>query len=252
MATGKRFRQQAQKVQKGRLYPPAEAINLIKETASAKFDETVEVHARLGVNVRHAEEQLRGTLALPNGLGKEVRIAVFAQGDKARDAEAAGADIVGSEDLAKEIEDGRDDFDVVIATPDMMPVVGRLGRILGPSGKMPNPKVGTVTDDVEKAVGESKAGKVEYRTDRQAIVHLAIGKASFDARQLLENYAAVMEEITRAKPASAKGRYILSLSVSTTMGPGIPVDPSLATEREILPDGNAATGAAPASEPAAA
>lgn len=252
MAAGKRFRQQAQKVQRDHLYPPAEAINLIKETASARFDETVEVHVRLGVNVRHAEEQLRGTLALPNGLGKEVRIAVFAQGDKARDAEAAGADIVGSEDLAKEIEEGRDDFDVVIATPDMMPVVGRLGRVLGPSGKMPNPKVGTVTTDVEKAVGESKAGKVEYRTDRQAIVHLAIGKASFDARQLLENYAAVMEEITRAKPASAKGRYILSLSVSTTMGPGIPVDPSLATEREILPDEDAAAGAAPESEPAAA
>ncbi len=255
MATGKRFRQQAQKIQRDHVYPPAEAIALIKETASAKFDETVEVHARLGVNVRHAEEQLRGTLALPNGLGKEVRIAVFAQGDKARDAEAAGADIVGSEDLAKEIEEGRDDFDVVIATPDMMPVVGRLGRVLGPSGKMPNPKVGTVTDDVEKAVGESKAGKVEYRTDRQAIVHLAIGKASFEAQQLLENYAAVMEEITRAKPASAKGRYILSISVSTTMGPGIPVDSALATEREILPQEGAAGEAADApaeAEPAAA
>jgi len=236
MSSGKRFRQQAQKVQRGQVYPPAEAINLIKETASAGFDETVEVHVRLGVNVRHAEEQLRGTLALPNGLGKEVRIAVFAQGDKARDAEAAGADIVGSEDLAKEIEEGRDDFDVVIATPDMMPVVGRLGRVLGPSGKMPNPKVGTVTEDVEKAVGESKAGKVEYRTDRQAIVHLAIGKASFEAQALLENYAAVMEEISRAKPASAKGRYILSISVATTMGPGIPVDPAKATERDIFPE----------------
>lgn len=234
MAPGKRFRQQAQKVQRDRLYPPSEAINLIKETASAGFDETVEVHVRLGVNVRHAEEQLRGTLALPNGLGKEVRVAVFAQGDKARDAEAAGADIVGSEDLAKEIEEGRDDFDLVIATPDMMPVVGRLGRVLGPSGKMPNPKVGTVTEDVERAVGESKAGKVEYRTDRQAIVHLAIGKASFEAGPLLENYAAVMDEITKAKPASAKGRYIISISVSTSMGPGIPVDPSLATEKDIL------------------
>ncbi|MCO5315819.1 MAG: 50S ribosomal protein L1 [Solirubrobacterales bacterium] len=254
MASGKRFRQQAQKVQRDHIYPPAEAINLIKQTASAGFDETVEVHIRLGVNVRHAEEQLRGTLALPHGLGKDVRVAVFAQGDKARDAEAAGADIVGSEDLAKEIEEGRDDFDLVIATPDMMPVVGRLGRVLGPSGKMPNPKVGTVTEDVEKAVGESKAGKVEYRTDRQAIVHLAIGKASFEPDALLGNYAAVMEEITRAKPASAKGRYIISISVSTTMGPGIPVDPSMATEKDILPD---ADGSGPAveaadAEPAAA
>lgn len=255
MAAGKRFRQQAQKVQRDHIYPPAEAINLIKQTASAGFDETVEVHIRLGVNVRHAEEQLRGTLALPNGLGKDVRVAVFAQGDKAREAEAAGADIVGSDDLAKEIEEGRDDFDVVIATPDMMPVVGRLGRVLGPSGKMPNPKVGTVTDDVEKAVGESKAGKVEYRTDRQAIVHLAIGKASFEPQSLLENYAAVLDEITRAKPASSKGRYIISISISTTMGPGIPVDTSMATEKEILDaDSSAASPveSAEEAEPAAA
>ncbi|MCB0861967.1 MAG: 50S ribosomal protein L1 [Solirubrobacterales bacterium] len=236
MAHGKRFRQQHQKVQRDHVYPPAEAIGLIKETASANFDETVELHIRLGVNVRHAEEQLRGTLALPNGLGKDVKVAVFAQGDKARDAEAAGADIVGADDLAKQIEEGFDDFDVVIATPDMMPTVGRLGRVLGPSGKMPNPKVGTVTEDVEKAVGESKAGKVEYRTDRQAIVHLAIGKASFDAEKLLENYAAVLDEITKAKPASAKGRYILSVSVSTTMGPGISVDPGKATEQDIFPE----------------
>ncbi len=246
MAKGKRFRQQFQKVQRGHVYPPVEAINLIKETASASFDETVEVHARLGVNVRHAEEQLRGTLALPNGLGKDVKVAVFAQGDKVRDAEAAGADIVGAEDLAAKIEEGFDEFDVVIATPDMMPVVGRLGRVLGPSGKMPNPKVGTVTDDVEKAVTESKAGKVEYRTDRQAIVHLAIGKASFDADKLLENYAAVMEEITKAKPASTKGQYILSISVSTTMGPGISVDTGKATERDIFPETSATA------EPAAA
>lgn len=236
MARGKRFRQQYQKVQRGHLYPPAEAVNLIKETASASFDETVEVHARLGVNVRHAEEQLRGTLALPHGLGKNVKVAVFAQGDKARDAEAAGADIVGAEDLAGRIEEGFDDFDIVIATPDMMPVVGRLGRVLGPSGKMPNPKVGTVTEDVEKAVTESKAGKVEYRTDRQAIVHLAIGKASFEADKLLENYAAVIDEITRAKPASAKGQYIISISISTTMGPGISVDPSRTTTTEIIPE----------------
>ena len=236
MAHGKRFRQQFGKVQSDHVYPPAEAINLIKETASASFDETVELHVRLGVNVRHAEEQLRGTLALPHGLGKDVKVAVFAQGDKARDAEAAGADIVGSDDLATKIEEGFDDFDIVIATPDMMPTVGKLGRVLGPSGKMPNPKVGTVTDDVEKAVSESKAGKVEYRTDRQAIVHLVLGKASFDADKLLDNYAAVLDEITKAKPASTKGRYILSISVSTTMGPGISVDTSKATERDIFPE----------------
>ena len=197
-------------MQRDRAYPPAEAIALIKETASAKFDETVELHIRLGVNVRHAEEQLRGTLALPHGLGKDVTVAVFAHGQQARDAEAAGADFVGAEDLAKKVEEGWTDFDVAIATPDMMQTVGKLGRVLGPQGKMPNPKVGTVTDDVEKAVGESKAGKVEYRTDRQAIVHLAIGKASFDADKLLDNYIAVIDEIIRAKPSAAKGRYILS------------------------------------------
>ena len=191
--------------------------------------------------MRHAEEQLRGTLALPHGLGKDVKVVVFAQGDKARDAEAAGADIVGSDDLATKIEEGFDDFDIVIATPDMMPTVGKLGRVLGPSGKMPNPKVGTVTDNVEKAVSESKAGKVEYRTDRQAIVHLALGKASFDADKLLENYAAVLDEITKAKPASTKGRYILSISVSTTMGPGISVDTSKATELDIFPEGTETT-----------
>lgn len=244
MAHGKRFRQQYGKVQREHIYPPAEAIDLIKETASTNFDETVELHVRLGVNVRHAEEQLRGTLALPHGLGKDVKVAVFAQGDKARDAEAAGADIVGADDLATKIEDGFDDFDVVIATPDMMPTVGKLGRVLGPSGKMPNPKVGTVTDDVTRAVSESKAGKVEYRTDRQAIVHLAIGKASFDADKLLDNYAAVLEEITKAKPASAKGRYIISISIATTMGPGINVDTTKATERDIFPDRTEAAAAA--------
>jgi large subunit ribosomal protein L1 len=251
VAHGKRFRKSSDKVMTGRTYPPAEAMNLIKETASAGFDESVELHVRLGVNVKHAEEQLRGTLALPNGLGRDVRVAVFAQGDKARDAEAAGADVIGAEDLAEKIEDGFDEFDVVIATPDMMPTVGRLGRVLGPSGKMPNPKVGTVTEDIEKAVGETKSGKVEYRTDRQAIVHMVIGKASFDPGQLLENYAAVIEEIARAKPSSTKGRYIVSISVATTMGPGIPVDPSLTTEAEILPDGAAPTtnGSGP-SEPA--
>ena len=233
MAHGKRYRKQLEKVQRDRAYPPAEAISLLKETASANFDETVELHVRLGVNVRHAEEQLRGTLALPHGLGKDVTVAVFAQGQQARDAEAAGADFVGGDDLAKRVEEeGWTDFDVAIATPHMMRTVGKLGRVLGPQGKMPNPKVGTVTDDIEKAVSESKAGKVEYRTDRQAIVHLSIGKASLEADKLLENFAAVIEEIVRAKPAAAKGRYIVSCTLTTTMGPGIRVDASKVGERD--------------------
>ena len=215
-----------QRFDRAREYSPAEAIALVKQLGSAKFNESVEVHVRTGLNVRHADEQLRGTIALPNGLGKDVKIAVFAQGDKAREAEEAGADVVGGEDLAQRIQDGFDDFDVAIATPDMMPIVGRLGRILGPAGKMPNPKVGTVTMDVAKAVGESKAGKVEYRTDRTAIVHLVIGKSDFDERKLLENYAAVIDELIRAKPSAAKGRYIRSVTFATTMGPGVKVDPS--------------------------
>ena len=224
MAHGKRYRQQYGKVQRNRAYPPTEAVALIKETATANFDETVELHLLLGLNVRHAEEQLRGTLALPHGLGKDVTVAVFAQGQQARDAESAGADFVGGDDLAEKVEEGWTDFDVAIATPQMMGTVGKLGRVLGPQGKMPNPKVGTVTDDVEKAVSDSKAGKVEYRTDRQAIVHMTIGKAGFDADKLLENYTAVIEEIARAKPASAKGKYIRSATLTTTMGPGIKVD----------------------------
>ena len=238
---GKRYRSAYEQVDRARRYPPAEAIALVKETAQAKFDETVEVHIRLGVNVRHAEEQLRGTLALPHGLGKEVAVAVFAEGDAARAAEEAGADHVGAQDLADRVNEGFTDFDVAIATPDMMgPVVSKLGRILGPQGKMPNPKVGTVTNDIAKAVGESKAGKVEYRTDRQAVVHLTIGKASFDQRALLENYAAVVEELIRAKPAAAKGRYILSITLATSMGPGIRVDESRIREAEILASAAAA------------
>ena len=198
----------------------------MKEAKTAKFDESVEVHIRTGLNVRHADEQLRGTIALPHGLGKEVKVAVFAKGEKAKEAEEAGADIVGADDLAAKIQDGFMDFDVAIATPDMMPVVGRLGRILGPSGKMPNPKVGTVTMDVAKAVAESKAGKVEYRTDRTAIVHMTLGKTSFSDEQLLDNYRAVMEEINRAKPSAAKGKYIRTVTLASTMGPGIKVDPS--------------------------
>src|SRR5690348_7871597 len=208
---GKAYLDARQRFDREREYSPAEAVALIKQLSHAKFDESVEVHVRTGLNVRHADEQLRGTIALPNGLGKNVKVAVFAQGDKAREAEEAGADVVGAEDLAARIQDGFDDFDVAIATPDLMPVVGRLGRILGPAGKMPNPKVGTVTQDVAKAVSESKAGRLEYRTDRTAIVHLPIGKVSFDERKLLENYAAVMDELIRAKPSAAKGRYIKSV-----------------------------------------
>lgn len=234
MSRGKRYRAAYEKVDRDRRYPPAEAVAVLKQTAGTKFDETVELHVRLGLNVRHAEQQLRGTLPLPHGLGKNVSVAVFAKGDAARAAEQAGADFVGADDLAERVEGGWTDFDVAVATPDMMAVVGKLGRILGPQGKMPNPKVGTVTDDVAKAVSESKAGKVEYRTDRQAIIHLTIGKASFEERSLLENYAAVIEEIARARPAAAKGRYLLSITLTTTMGPGIRVDPTRTREAEIV------------------
>jgi large subunit ribosomal protein L1 len=224
---GKRYREAYAKVDRERAYSPAEAVRLVKDTKSAKFDETVEVHIRTGLNVRHADEQLRGTITLPHAAGRDVTIAVFARGPKADEAREAGADHVGDEDLAKRIqEEGFTDFDVAIATPDMMPVVGRLGRILGPQGKMPNPKVGTVTNDVAQAVSESKAGKVEYRTDRHAIVHLALGKTDLDARQLLENYAALIDELVRAKPAAAKGRYLRTVTLATTMGPGIRVDPA--------------------------
>ena len=223
---GKTYDDAKARFDREREYEPGEAITLVKQLKRAKFNESVEVHVRTGLNVRHADEQLRGTIALPNGLGKEVKIIVFAQGEKAREAEESGADVVGGEDLAQKIQDGFDDFDVAIATPDMMPVVGKLGRILGPAGKMPNPKVGTVTMDVAKAVKESKAGKVEYRTDRTAIVHLVIGKSDFEELALLENYAAVIDELIRAKPSAAKGRYIRSVTFATTMGPGVKVDPS--------------------------
>ena len=222
---GKRYRGNYSKVDRERQYSPAEAVRVLKSFRPAGFNETVECHIRTGLNVRHADQQLRGTISLPNGLGKEVAVAVFAKGDKRREAEEAGADHVGDEDLASRVQDGFTDFDVAIATPDMMPVVGRLGRILGPQGKMPNPKVGTVTNDIARAVSESKAGKIEYRTDRMANVHLPIGKLDFEERALLENYAALMEEIQRAKPAAAKGRYIRTVTLTTTMGPGVRVDP---------------------------
>jgi large subunit ribosomal protein L1 len=224
---GRRYLETREKIDREREYSPHEAVRLIKETNRAKFDESVEVHVRTGLNVRHADEQLRGTIALPHGLGKDVKIAVFAKGDKAREAEEAGADYVGADDLAARVQDeGFTDFDVAIATPDMMPVVGRLGRILGPQGKMPNPKVGTVTMDVAKAVEESKAGKVEYRTDRTAIVHMVVGKTSFEDDKLLGNYQAIIEELIRAKPAAAKGRYIRSIVMTSSMGPGVKVDPA--------------------------
>jgi large subunit ribosomal protein L1 len=239
MRHGKRYRNARAQVDRERTYTPLEAIRLLKELEGAKFDETVEAHFNLGLNVRHADQQLRGTLMLPHGSGKEVRVAVFAEGEKAKEAEDAGADVVGSADLATQIEGGFDDFDVAIATPDMMGTVGKLGRILGPRGKMPNPKTGTVTFDVDKAVRDAKGGKLEYRTDRGANVHLVIGKKGFDERTLLENYGAVIEEIVRAKPAAAKGRYIRSITLTSSMGPGVRVDPArtrdVAAELEEAP-----------------
>ncbi len=223
---GKRYDAARSEIDREATYSPLTAVQKLKAFPAAKFDETVEVHFRLGLNVRHADEQLRGTLMLPHGTGKDVRIAVFAEGDKAREAEEAGADIVGSADLAKRIEEGFTDFDVAIATPDQMGNVGRLGRVLGPRGLMPNPKTGTVTFEVGKAVRDAKAGKLEYRTDRGANVHVSIGKRSFDERALMENYAAVVDEIIRAKPAAAKGRYIRQITLTSTMGPGIHVDPA--------------------------
>jgi large subunit ribosomal protein L1 len=223
---GKTYRAARDQIDRERLYSPSEAVKLVKNIPGPKFDETVEVHFSLGLNVRHAEQQLRGTISLPHGTGREQRVAVFAEGEKAREAEEAGADVIGAADLAKRVEEGFTDFDVAIATPDLMGQVGRLGRVLGPRGLMPNPKTGTVTMDVGKAVREAKAGKQEYRTDRGANVHVALGKKSFEERALLENYAALVEEIVRAKPAAAKGRYIRQVTLATTMGPGIKIDPA--------------------------
>ena len=223
---GKRYAEARGRIDREQLYSPVQALRLLKGLPSAKFDETVEAHFRLGLNVRHADQQLRGTLMLPNGSGRTVRVAVFAEGDKAREAEEAGADVVGSADLAQRVQDGFTEFDVAIATPDQMGNVGRLGRVLGPRGLMPNPKTGTVTFEIGKAVQDAKGGKLEYRTDRGANVHVSIGKKSFGERQLLENYASLVEEIVRVKPASAKGRYIHQITLTTTMGPGIRVDPA--------------------------
>jgi large subunit ribosomal protein L1 len=231
------YREKAARIDKTRLYSPFDAINLAKEFADRKFDETFEVAVRLGVDPRRADQMVRGTVMLPKGTGKETTVAVFAIGDKASEAEKAGADFVGGEDLVAKVQGGWTDFDAAIATPDVMSLVGRLGKILGPRGLMPNPKSGTVTFDIEKAVTDAKGGKIEYRVDKQANVHLAIGKASFPAENILENYAAILEELIRARPAAAKGRYLRSITFSTTMGPGIPVDTT--ATRDLLTESDA-------------
>lgn len=223
---GKNYNAAAEKVDRSKLYSPKEAMTLVKELAGAKFDETVDVAIRLGVDTRKADQNVRGSISLPHGTGKTVRVAVFAEGEKAREAEAAGADLVGSDDLVEQVQKGEINFDAAIATPNMMAKVGRLGRILGPRGLMPNPKLGTVTMDVAKMVNELKAGRVEYRADRYGICHVPMGKASFEVQDLVENYGALINELLRVKPASAKGKYVKSVVVSSTMGPGIKIDSS--------------------------
>jgi large subunit ribosomal protein L1 len=234
-AKAKRYVDAVRMFNRGELYSPSDAIRILKQMPAPKFDETVELALRLGVDPRKADQMVRGTVSLPHGTGQSVRVAAFAAGDKAREASEAGADVIGGEDLVNEVLKGNIDFDAAVATPDMMPVVGKAGRVLGPRGLMPNPKAGTVTEDVGKAVSEIKAGKLEYRLDRQANCHLIIGKRSFDERALLENYLAVVDEILRAKPASAKGRYIRSVTVSTTMGPGVRIDPARIKDVETVP-----------------
>lgn len=225
MAKGKKYSDALKRFDREGLHGPAEAVDLVKSLASANFDETVELAVRLGVDPRKADQIVRGTVALPSGTGKDVRVAVFAQGDAATAAREAGADHVGADDLAAQVEGGMLDFDVAIATPDLMPLVGRLGRVLGPRGLMPNPKTGTVTPDVAKAIGEFKGGKVEYRTDRYGNIHVPVGKASFTPQALMDNFRAVLDELQRAKPASAKGRYLRRIALSSTMGPGVKIDP---------------------------
>ncbi len=229
---GKLYREAAVKIDRTNLYTPAEAVKLVKDSAHKKFDETVEVHFRLGVDTRKADQNIRGSISLPHGTGKSVRVAVFAEGEKAREAEEAGADVIGSDELVAQIQAGEINFDAAIATPPMMAKVGRIGKILGPRGLMPNPKLGTVTMDVAKMVGELKAGRVEYRADRYGICHVPMGRVSFDDQKLIENYAALYTEILRVKPASAKGKYVKSISMSSTMGPGVKVDP--AVQRNFL------------------
>lgn len=234
MAQGKKYVDATRKYERELLYTPGEALDLVKTLSSRNFDETVEVAFRLGIDPRKAEQMLRGTVSLPHGTGKPVRVAVFAAGEPAREAEEAGADVVGSDDLVKRIEGGFMDFDVAIATPDLMAQVGKLGRTLGPRGLMPNPKTGTVTTDVGKTVAEFKAGKVEYRTDKSGNVHVPIGKVSFDRDALVSNYSAVLDEIMRAKPAAAKGKYVKSASTSSTMGPGVRIDPAQMRDTDVV------------------
>jgi len=222
----KRYVDASRMFDRSQAYSPADALRILKEMPAPKYDETVELAIRLGVDPRNADQMVRGTVTLPHGTGKSVRVAAFAAGDGARQARDAGADVVGGEDLLEDVLKGNIDFDAAVATPDMMPVVGKAGRVLGPRGLMPNPKAGTVTEDIGKAITEIKAGKLEYRVDRQANLHLVIGKRSFEERALMENYLAVVDEILRAKPASAKGRYVRSVTISTTMGPGIRIDPA--------------------------
>lgn len=235
----KRYSKNLEKIEPDRLYSPYEAAGLVREMADTGFDETFEAAVRLGVDPRRADQMVRGTVMLPKGTGKQVRVAVFAIGDKASEAEKAGADFVGGEDLVARVQEGWTDFDAAIATPDAMSMVGRLGKILGPRGLMPNPKSGTVTFDVDKAVRDAKGGKIEYRVDKQANVHLALGKTSFSVEDLIENYQAVLEELIRARPAAAKGRYLRNITFSSSMGPGVPVDPSVT--RDMIPE-TAATG----------
>jgi large subunit ribosomal protein L1 len=232
----KNRKSQVEKVEVGRFYAPLVATRLAKEVSTAKFDETLEAHIRLGIDTRQADQQVRGSISLPHGTGKTVRVAVFAEGDKADEAIAAGADVVGSDDLVAKIQGGFLDFDAAVATPDMMAKVGRLGKILGTRGLMPNPKLGTVTNDVAKIVGELKAGRVEYRADKFGICHVPIGKISFTAEQLVENYGALLDEINRVKPAAAKGRYLKSITLASTMGPGIAIDTTIVRNYLALPE----------------
>ncbi len=231
---GKTYVDAARRFDRDRLHTPTEAFGLVKSLATRKFDETVEVAFRLGVDPRKADQMIRGTVSLPHGTGKTVRVAVFAAGDQAREAQEAGADVVGADDLVKRIEGGFMDFDLTIATPDLMPQVGKLGRVLGPRGLMPNPKTGTVTTDVGRTVAEFKAGRVEYRTDRYGNVHVPVGKASFEPAALIANYHAALDELMRAKPAAAKGRYLKGVTTSSTMGPGVRIDPMIIRPEEAV------------------
>lgn len=225
MKKSKAYKDSLSKIEKGKLYEPLEALSLVKDMATAKFDETIEVHVKLGVDPRHADQQVRGTVSLPHGTGKTLKVLVFAKGDKAKEAEQAGADYVGAEELAEKIQGGWFDFDVAVATPDMMSVVGRLGKILGPRGLMPNPKAGTVTFDIERTITELKAGRIEYRIDKTSIIHVPIGRVSFEVEKLQDNLNAFADALIKARPAAAKGQYMRSVNICSTMGPGVKINP---------------------------